>query len=49
MAQSANVGLMLANVTDVGLTLKQHWADFSLEWYLVISSVADINDVNRIM
>ena len=38
-AHSPNVGLMSSNVADVGLTLKQHWADFSLEWYLVISSV----------
>ena len=30
-AHSPTVGLMLANVTDVGLTLKQHWANFSLE------------------
>ena len=44
-AYSPNVGLMLANVADVGLTLKQHWANFSLVWYLVISSVADINAV----
>ena len=42
-AHSPNVGLMSANVADVGLTLKQHWANFSLEKYLVISSVADIN------
>ena len=26
-----SVGLMLANVADVGLTLKQHWAYFSLD------------------
>ena len=44
-AHSPNVGLMSANVADVGLTLKQHLANFSLEQYLVISSVADINDV----
>ena len=30
-AHSPNVGLMSANVADVGLTLKQHWANFSLE------------------
>ena len=28
---SPNVGLMLANVADVRLTLKQH-ADFEVEW-----------------
>ena len=44
-AHSPNVGLMSANVADVGLTLKQHWTNFSLEQYLVISSVADINAV----
>ena len=44
-AHSPNVGLMSANVADVGLTVKQHWASFSLEWYLVISSGADINAV----
>ena len=44
-AYPLNVGLMSANVADVGLTLKQHWANFSLEYYLVISSVADINAV----
>ena len=41
-AHSPNVGLMSANVADVGLTLKQNFANFSLEWYLVISSGADI-------
>ena len=46
-AHSPNVGLMSANVADVGLTLKQHWANFSLEYYLVISSVADINAVKE--
>ena len=25
------VGLMSASIADVGLTLKQHWANFSLE------------------
>ena len=30
-AHSPNVGLMSANVADVGLTIKQHWANFSLE------------------
>ena len=30
-AHSPNVGLMSANVADLGLTLKQHWANFSLE------------------
>ena len=44
-AHSPNVGLMSVNVADVGLTLKQLWANVSLEWYLVISSVADINIV----
>ena len=44
-AHSPNVGLMSVNVADVGLTLKQHWANFSLEYYLVISSVVDINAV----
>ena len=45
-AHSPNVGLMSANVAyDVGLALKQHWADFSLEYDLVISSVADVNAV----
>ena len=44
-AHSPNVGLLSANVADVGLTLKQHWTNFSLEQYLVISSVADINAV----
>ena len=29
MAHSLNVGLMSTNVADVGLTLKQHWANFS--------------------
>ena len=29
-AHSPNVGLMSVNVADVGLTLKQHWANFSL-------------------
>ena len=43
-AHSSNVGRSV-NVADVGLTLKQLWANFSLEWYLVISSVADINIV----
>ena len=37
---------MSAKVADVGLTLGQHLADFfSLEEYLVISSVTDINAV----
>ena len=44
-AHSPDVGLMTANVADVGLTLKQHWANFLLEYYLVISSVAHINAV----
>ena len=30
-AYSPNVGLMSVNVADVGLTLKQFWANFSLE------------------
>ena len=30
-SHSPNVGLMSANVADVGLTLKQHWANFSLK------------------
>ena len=30
-AHSPNVALMSANVADVGLTLKQHLANFSLE------------------
>ena len=30
-AHSPNVGLMSANVADVDLTLKQHWANLSLE------------------
>ena len=46
MAHSPNVGLMLANVANVGLTLKQHWVNVSLELYLVISSVPNINAVN---
>ena len=29
-AHSANIGLMSVSVADVGLTLKQHWANFSL-------------------
>ena len=36
------VGFMSANV---GLTLKQHWANFLLEYYPVISSVTAINAV----
>ena len=44
-AHSTNVGLMSANVADVGLTLKQYWANFALEKYLVISPVADNNAV----
>ena len=44
-AHSPNVALMSANVADVGLTSKQHWANFSLELYIVISSFADINAV----
>ena len=46
-ANSPNVGLMLANVADVSLTLKQHWVNVSsLEYYLVISTVTDNNAVN---
>ena len=30
-AHSPNVGLMLANVVDVSLTLKQHWVNVSWE------------------
>ena len=30
-AHSPNVGLMSVNVADVGLTLKQLWANYSLE------------------
>ena len=30
-AHSPNVDLLSANVADVGLTLKQHWANFSLK------------------
>ena len=32
-----------ASVTDVGLTLKQHWVNTWFELYLVISLVADSN------
>ena len=42
-----NVGLLLINVADVYLTLKQHWVNVSLESYrILISSVADFNVVN---
>ena len=46
MTHSPNVGSMLANFADVGLTLKHHWVNVSLDKNLVISSVAEIKAVN---